>query len=58
MEYIYIYICPGHCCCWKALQGIKGANWRKALEWLQRAPDAVVICNLHHGWVEDDAAGM
>eukprot|EP00435_Cladocopium_sp_Y103_P055711 s497_g18.t1 len=29
----------------EALQGIKEANWRKALEWLQRAPDAVVICN-------------
>ena len=31
---------------WEALQGIKGANWKKALYWLQRAPDAVVLCAL------------
>eukprot|EP00434_Breviolum_minutum_P030125 symbB.v1.2.026644.t1/scaffold2679.1/size73150/1 len=29
----------------EALQGIKGANWKKALFWLQQAPDAVVLCN-------------
>ena len=29
----------------QALQGIKTSNWKRSLEWLERAPEAVVICN-------------